>query len=208
MTAILQLPRLVIACATAANEDWRDGFTFDTAGEAVGYPAPSNIGNGYVSNPMIVPGAYVGVYVISLTGANAFLVSDPNGTFLGSCLVGAPWSRSGVTFNLISGSTAFVAGDTFEVSVLPGPVDLTGLTFEMDVRAGTSSNSYLYASTENGWLVNGGASGALGFAVPQVEMIPLPPGTLVADILAHGDGVTRCCAELTITHKRGVTAPR
>lgn len=208
MTAILQLPMVNLTADTAANEDWRDSVFFTTAGQAVPYAAPANVGNGVFSGVGIAAGAWVGDYTVTMTGPTTYQVRDPDGYVLGAGLLGVPWSRSGLTFNLFAGSTPFVSGDTLAVSVLPTPIDLTGLTFEMDVKVGTGSGSYLYASTANSLLVSGGPTGVLGLAVPGALMVPLPPGALVADILAHGDGITRRCVTIAITHSSGVTAPR
>lgn len=208
MTAILQLALIRVQFETSDNEDWRDGVAFVTAGSATGYPVPGIVGNGYVSNPAVMPGADLGAYAITMTGASGYQVRDPDGELIGIGLVGIPWSRSGISFNLVAGTIPFVAGDTLAISVLPKPIDITGIDFEMDVRLGLGATSYLYASTGNGYLVNDGATGVLGFAVPQAKMERLPPGELISDILGHGDGITRRCVTMEITHSRGVTSPR
>ncbi|WP_267355587.1 MULTISPECIES: hypothetical protein [unclassified Methylobacterium] len=208
MTAILQLPLLQVAFETATNEDWRDGLVFATAGEVVGYAAPSNTGNGTLGDLATQPGAYIGDYSVALTGPTTFRVSDPDGYLLGSGLLGVPFTRSGLSFTLLAGAAAFVAGDQLIASVLPTPIDITGLSFRMMVKESLSRATIdLDASTANGMLVNGGTTGVLGLAVPQSSMLKMPPGGLVCDILASGDGVDRRCVTGPINHVQGVTLP-
>ena len=208
MTAILQLPLIQVVFETATNEDWRDGVAFATAGEVVGYAAPANAGTGGLAALAVSAGAYIGDYVLTLTGATAYRVTDPDGYLLGSGLLGVPFARSGVSFTLQPGPTPFAAGDTLIASVLPSPIDLTGIGFRMMVKESLSRATVdLSASTDNGLLVNGGPSGVLGLAVPQPLMFKIPAGGLVFDILAEGDGVERRCVTGTINHVLGVTRP-
>jgi hypothetical protein len=206
MTAILQLPLLQVAFETATNEDWRDSLAFATAGEIVGHAAPGNTGAGTLSGLAVTPGAYIGDYSITLTGPSAYRVTDSAGNIVGSGVLGVPFIRSGLSFTLQPDGTAFVAGDTLILSVLTAPIDLTGIKFRMMVKETlTRASVDLDASTENGLIVNGGATGVLGLSIPAALMSRIPPGMVVCDILAIGDGVVRRCVNGNINHVQGAT---
>ena len=208
MTAILQLPLLEVTFETATNEGWRDSFAFVTAGQAVGYPSPKNVGNGALADLAVEPGAYVGDYVITLATPTTYRVSDPDGYVLGAGILDVPFSRSGLTLTVQAGSVPFAVGDTLIASVVPTPIDLTGIDFHMQVRAATDRATVdLDLSTGAGTIVNGGLSGVLGLVVPQPAMARVTPGSLVCDVLALADGETRRCITGTITHALGVTQP-
>ncbi|MER2604838.1 MAG: hypothetical protein ABTQ29_03330 [Siculibacillus sp.] len=87
------------------------------------------------------------------------------------------------------------------------PLDLSGISFRSDVReeAG-SANRKLTLSTDNGFLIAGGADGTLSWAVPSLRMEQLG-GTYVTDLVAEADGVVRnlCPRPLVLTVRRGVT---
>lgn len=93
-------------------------------------------------------------------------------------------------------------------------VDLTGVAFEMQFRATEASDDILLiASTGNGLLVNGGASGKLSVIVEPdafgnvMSLLPAG-GSLVTDIVATADGHRRnLCqsAPINIIVRRGVT---
>ncbi len=206
MTSILQLPLLQVAIETATNEDWRDGIAFATASEAEMYAAPGNTGTATLTALSVQPGASVGVHAVAMSDAANFQVSDPDGFVLGSGVVGVPFSRSGLSFTLQSSGAAFVGGDTLYIAVLPGPIDLTGLTFRLQIRtAPEQTRLFMDVSTAAGTIINGGVSGVLGLSVESAVMSGLPPGAYVFDIVASGDGVDRRCVTGTINHVTGVT---
>jgi hypothetical protein len=94
-------------------------------------------------------------------------------------------STTSVTLSAAATQTAAAIGLTFQ----PLPLDITGISFLMQVRtAATNAGVYLEMSTANGLLLNGGTSGVFGGDVLPSELASLPltaPGTtLVTDIVA------------------------
>ncbi len=61
--------------------------------------------------------AKVGAYTLTLTSATAFSLVDPNGDELASGTVGTAYSDADLSFTLTAGTTAFVAGDAFILTV-------------------------------------------------------------------------------------------
>jgi hypothetical protein len=82
--------------------------------------AGTNTGNGTLT--LITQGnlIMVGTYVLTATSATAFTVSDPNGDAMAAAKTGVAYSDAELGFTLTAGGTAFVAGDTFTITVPPG----------------------------------------------------------------------------------------
>lgn len=92
------------------------------AATAVGAAAGGNTGNGTITaSPTITAGAKEGVYTVTMLepGSNAgeFMVQDPDGITIGNGTVAVAFSAGGVAFTVADGSTDFVAGDQFTVTV-------------------------------------------------------------------------------------------
>lgn len=211
-TNILNLPLLRAEFEVADNEGWRDGVAFVAAGSGIAYPAIGNTGNGIASAVSVTTGLTLGEYSIVLTGPSAFRVVDPDGATVGAGTVGTPFGQSGFGFTINAGTTPFAAGDTFVLSVLPQPIDLTGIAFSMQVRRiSTSATVLISGSTVDGRLVNSGAAGLLTIAIPQAVLVRAgasPDNEPYAlDILAQADGVSKRCLTGTLALLRGVTHP-
>jgi hypothetical protein len=83
--------------------------------------AGTNTGNGTVGSILIGSDAVAGSYVVALTSATAFTVTDPTGRLIGTGTVGTALKIIPViNLTVTAGGTAFVSGDTFTVAVL-GP---------------------------------------------------------------------------------------
>lgn len=85
-----------------------------------------NTGNGTLTVDATTPvlaGAKIGVYTVRAiavdTNAATFEVQDPDGYVLGTVALGATWSE-GVKFATADGSTDFVVGDGFDITVAAG----------------------------------------------------------------------------------------
>jgi hypothetical protein len=119
------------------------GDTFDAAIAAAG----GNTGNGVASlgTPKFLTGAQVGVYkVIALepaTDLGTFEVFDPAGVALGKYVVGGAAFGTQVKFTIADGSTDFVAGDTFNITVTKVTATDTGL-FQVTAPDGTVIGTY------------------------------------------------------------------
>jgi hypothetical protein len=96
------------------------GGTFAAAAtsEALG----TNTGNGTMGAVTVSAGAKQGVYTLTIIepGANVgtFIVTDPDGDQIGDGVVGSAFSAGGLAFTLADGSTDFVAGDSFAITVV------------------------------------------------------------------------------------------
>lgn len=80
--------------------------------------AGTNTGNGTIGSLASGTGAKAGVYTIVATSATTFTVVDPEGIALPNATAGAAYSQSGIGFEITAGATAFVAGDSFSITVV------------------------------------------------------------------------------------------
>jgi hypothetical protein len=84
------------------------------------------------------------------------------------------------------------------------PIDLTGIDFEMDMRAAPSlATVVLRATTVNG-LIRVYAN-TWQFLIPASVMELVPPGDYVFDMLAHADGYTRNIVYAQVAILLGIT---
>lgn len=92
-----------------------------TATAAAATALSGNTGNGVFGAFVVSAGAKVGNYtlIISEPGTNVgnFIVTDPDGIFVGQGDVAAAFSAGGLAFTLADGSTDFAAGDGFTINV-------------------------------------------------------------------------------------------
>ena len=211
-TNLLSLPLLTVTFETATNESWRDSVAFTTAGTITGYATAGNAGNGSLTALSVTSGAYIGDYIVTLMGATTFRVADPDGYTIGAGVVGVPFSASGVAFTLSPGSGSFAAGNSFTLTVLPKPLDITGIRFMATMRrTAQDATIILSADTTLGTMVNGGTSGILGFAVSVETMEHIAPSNAgspyVLDVVAIADGDQRRCVTGTNAVVPGITLP-
>jgi hypothetical protein len=92
---------------------------FETAASATVASAPgANTGTGTLGTLSVTAGvAQNGAYTVKFTGATTFTVLDPNGKALANGTTGVAYNDGGVAFTITAGGTAFVAGDSFTVTV-------------------------------------------------------------------------------------------
>jgi hypothetical protein len=94
-----------------------------TVGSVTGAAAAGNTGNGTIGSLSAGTGAKNGVYkaVIIEPGTNlgTFKVEDPDGVMIGTGVVGTAFAGA-VNFTIADGSTDFVAGDSFNITVALG----------------------------------------------------------------------------------------
>ncbi len=93
-----------------------------TAASSAAYAG--NTGNGAMGAITVSAGAIVGAYKLTIvspgTNVGNFIVGDPTGKFVGQGDVAAAFSAGGLAFTLADGSTDFVAGDGFTITVAAG----------------------------------------------------------------------------------------
>lgn len=83
-----------------------------------------NTGNGTMGAVTVSAGAKAGKYKLTIIepGSNVgtFVVIDPDGIEVGTGVVAAAFSAGGLAFTLADGSTDFVSGDGFNITVAAG----------------------------------------------------------------------------------------
>jgi hypothetical protein len=133
-----------------------------------------------VAGSATLAGLPTGTVAALVTGQPVAGYGIPDGT-----IIAAIPSATSVTLSAAATQTAAAIGLTFQ----PLPLDITGISFLMQVRtAATNAGVYLEMSTDNGLLINGGTSGVFGGDASPDDIASLPltaPGaTLVTDIVA------------------------
>jgi len=76
-----------------------------------------NTGNGTIGTLSVGAAPKTGAYSLVATDATHFSVTDPEGVVLGNAVAGTPFTGSEINFTITAGGTAFVAGDSFTVTV-------------------------------------------------------------------------------------------
>ncbi len=83
--------------------------------------AGTNTGNGVMGAVTVGPNAVPGVYTLRITAAaanaGAFTVTDPMGDIVGTGNVAQAHNNGSLSFTLADGSTDFVVGDSFTITV-------------------------------------------------------------------------------------------
>jgi hypothetical protein len=105
---------------------------FETAPSASGVSAPgANTGNGTMTaGPAVTAGtAQSGVYTVKFTAATTFSVFDPNGRELLPGNTAVAYADGGIGFTITAGGVAFVAGDSFTVTVTNQTITLDSKSF-------------------------------------------------------------------------------
>lgn len=167
---------------TTQITDWPDGLpVIGTPGLGGMRAGDANVGNGGISVGDIQPGAGYGAHVAAITavamGLTRFGVTAPDGIATASGVVGLPLFAAGVTLTLTQGATPFAVGDSFAIAVLPTPVDISGLIFDLDARMSVGGASIALRATSGGTnptIANGGGAGTIAMMVPKTTMARLP----------------------------------
>jgi hypothetical protein len=95
----------------------------------------TNTGNGTVGTISATTGSKVGAYLLKATSATAFSVTDPEGNALPAAAAGTAYSQQGIAFTITAGGAAFVAGDSFTLTV----VDAVG-TYKLSVKTASDGS--------------------------------------------------------------------
>jgi hypothetical protein len=106
-------------------------------GTIAGVAAGGNTGNGTIGTLSLGNTAKPGVYVAKFTTATAYTVTDPTGAVVGTGVTGTAFTGlNGVTpieFTITAGGTAFVAGDSFNITTTLKTVMLNHVVFRTGV---------------------------------------------------------------------------
>ena len=112
-----------------------------TKGAATGAAVAGNTGNGTITAAPTVgaaakPGVYRLVCIEPGTDAGKFTVEDPDGILIGVATVGVQFATH-LTFTIADGSTDFVSGDAFTITVAAG----SGKVKQIDFAATDGSDA-------------------------------------------------------------------
>jgi hypothetical protein len=94
--------------------------------------AGANTGNGVPTGVATTASADIGAYKITFLTATTFKVVTPTGRRLDDGATGVAYApgTSGIAFTIPAGGTAFVAGDTFTLTVTRNTLLVPGMTFK------------------------------------------------------------------------------
>lgn len=110
-----------------------------TAGAGVAAALGTNTGNGTFGAITVGNAAKIGVYTVEFDDATHFIVNDPTGIEVGHGVAGTAFSAGGLGFTITAGGTAFVAADSFTITVTGtvkyGPWDPTATNGLQNVAA-------------------------------------------------------------------------
>lgn len=76
-----------------------------------------NTGNGTIGTLSVGAAPLTGAYNLVATDATHFNVTNPEGTLLGAATAGVAFTGAQINFTITAGGVAFVAGDSFTVTV-------------------------------------------------------------------------------------------
>jgi hypothetical protein len=189
---------------TTQATDWIDGLPMiGTPGVGGTLPGAANAGKGSLT-ASAGAGAALGVHIVTVVavvnGQTLLTVADPSGAPTGAGVAGLSFYAGGLTLTLsqIAGQAALSAGDTFAVSIMPVPVDITGLQFDLDARESVGVASIALQATSAGvgpTIANGGAAGTIAMAVPRATMARVP---VKADGYSYAINATDLATGLTV----------
>ena len=182
---------------TCQTCDWLDGLpALGAPGPGGSRPGDLNVGKGALTIASVGPGTPLGAHVVAVAavaGGQTYLsVAGPDEAVTGRGVAGLPLAAGGLTLTLaqFAGQAALAVGDTFAVSVVPSPIDLTGLVFTLDARQSVGAATIaLQASSapadgSDPTLLNGGAAGTLAVRLLKAAMARALPGAYPYQILA------------------------
>ncbi len=195
---------------TSQNTDWLDGLPIiGRPGQGGVVAGSANVGNGSLAVSAVAVGAKRGVHVLTVTsvagGLTVYSVTNPSGAVTAQGVAGVAIVAGGIGLTLSQGATPFAVGDTFGISVLPVPLDLTGLTFALDARAAKGAATVMlqaFSAPADGstpTIAAGTTDGNIAMRVLRATMARCPPGTYPFDLLA-----TDPATGLTVTAFYGV----
>ena len=99
-----------------------------------GAATAGNTGNGTIGTLSVLPLAKNGAYKVTFSAATAFTVTDPFGNIIGAGVTGTAFSVGNqVQFTITAGGTAFVAGDSFTVTVTAKTLVVPNIVFKSGI---------------------------------------------------------------------------
>ena len=167
---------------TTQATDWLDGLPMiGTPGLGGAVAGAANVGNGALTVSSVAAGTAYGAHVAAVTaiagGLTYLSVTDPNGIITAQGVAGTAVYAAGITFQLTPGATAFAPGDSFAIAIVPQPVDITGLQFDLDARQSVGAATIALQATsagQNPAIANGGPLGVIAMVIARAAMARLP----------------------------------
>ena len=218
----IQPRRLNIVLQT--NTDWDDGFPIYQSGAGAILHGASNTGTGTLAVNAVAPDTALGAHFFTITGIAGIprvTATGPDGSITGQGAVGAMFFAGGLMVTLMPGDVGFAVDDTFSVTVLPSPIDITGIKFDMQVRlTPLSANVALSASSivpagsqipdgATPTIVTGTTDGAAAMNINKSALTRdrFTPGQYGYDMVATDpvSGRTRLAYVGTLKHADGLT---
>jgi hypothetical protein len=80
--------------------------------------AGTNTGNGTIGTVSATSTAKIGTYTAVATSSTTWTVTDPEGAALNNATTGTAYNNGGIAFTITAGGTAFVANDSFTLTVV------------------------------------------------------------------------------------------
>jgi hypothetical protein len=166
---------------------------FLDTGAATAAAAAANTGNGTMGTITVYDYARKGTYMLRVvaTASNAgvFIVTDPDGNYVGTGNVAAAFNGGGITFTLADGSTDFAVGDAFAIAV-------TGTEKYKTVEESTINGSLVVFIGDN--LGNAQSTAIAATTDTKVVVIAKGPALVADAALTYGSTIT------TATEKQAV----
>lgn len=202
---------------TQTNVDWLDGLLVYAAGSGGVVAGATNVGTGTLVVNSVSPSTPLGAHIVTITsvgGITRLTTQDPAGNVTAQGAVGAPVYAGGITFTVTAGSKAFEADDAFAISVLPAPVDLSGLRGVLQARKTATAGGVAFSADSApldgsvATIALGGPAGTVAMSVPRAFMDAnrFQPGTYLYDIIAIDAEAGRTAVMFygTIEHVYGI----
>jgi hypothetical protein len=169
-----------------------DGFTITTTDApdkptAVAAANGGNTGNG-TSSAVTTTGhaPKLGVYTVEFDDATHYVVSDPTGIEVGHGVTGTAFSGGGLGFTITAGGTAFVAGDSFAVTVAPNANANKYVTCIYTAVDGSQVPAAILYGTVDATLADQPAAGVTRAAEVNASELIWDPSWSAAAIAASG----------------------
>lgn len=146
-----------------------------------------NTGNGTIGTLSVGASPKTGAYSLVATDATHFSVTDPEGTVLGNATAGAAFASTEINFTITAGGVAFVAGDSFTVTVS----DAVG-TYIESVKTASDGSQVPVAILADAADASAGPVSTGGYVFGEFNLAALiydaswTPATLTAALRANG----------------------
>lgn len=131
VAAATQASPVCVWIAASTGSHIQGGFETAPSASVVGAAGGGNTGNGTMTaGPTVTAGvAKSGAYSIKFTSATTFNVFDPQGRELAPGNTGVAYLNGDIGFTITAGGVAFVAGDSFTVTVTNQTITLDSKSY-------------------------------------------------------------------------------